>query len=528
MARQFKAYTQSDDSLFTSKTGKGVPISHWRAHVVSDVVDALDLTEVYRKYGMGSGPKAYDPRMLLKVVMYAYAEGVHSYRGMENALSSGNRFEWLANNELVSYSTLCRFMRAIRGALSGLFTQVVKIIEGKGLVTLQEAYTDGTKIEARSNRNTFVWRKSVEKRRRKLLERLRGALGRVSKEDVGGLSDGEVIWRAEEAAGEIEEARGRREAEGRKPTAGEREADKAAREMAKGVERARAYGGQIGICGGRNSYSKTDHDATFMRPKDAPAGSNVTRPAYNVQITTENQVIVDYMVTQDRNDCNSLIPMLESFHGRYGHYPEAQSADSGYGSHLNYLFMNDKGVRPYVKYPRFDLEQGRMDGAAGRSGKLVKEDFRYDEATDTVSCPGGRALRKARTTVEAVGGVTGAVDHYESGDCEGCPLLARCHEEGRRRTVTRNASLERCKGVARAALTSDEGRRMMARRRVEVESVFGQIKGNMGFRRFNFFGLQGVSMEFGLMAMAHNIRKLASALARGAGKGSKGLERRVV
>jgi hypothetical protein len=256
---------------------------------------------------------------------------------------------------------------------------------------------------------------------------------------------------------------------------------------------------------GRSSYAKTDPEATFMRMKDGGFGRASLRPAYNVQVGTEGQFVVGYSVHQRRQgDPGCLIPHLEQLKDQLGRLPAKVIADAAYGSEENYAYLERERVGNYVKYRDFEREQHP------RRGGRTREAFQYDERTDTFVCAAGRRLKYAGSTRHiSENGYRSRRRYYLCPDCGGCRQRASCmHGMGNRRLQV-CFELERMKQRARENLLSPEGVTLRGRRRVEVESVFGRWKQDWGFRRFLLRGKEKVSIELGLLSLAHNLSKLA-------------------
>ena len=158
--------------------------------------------------------------------------------------------------------------------------------------------------------------------------------------------------------------------------------------MNEDAPRLKRYEEQLKIMGKRNSYSKTDTDATFMRMKEDAMRNGQTKPGYNVQIATENQYITNYDIYWRPTDTGTLIPFLNSFYAKYGSYGTEIVADSGYGSEQNYEFMFEQGLTPYVKFNMFHKEMKR----AFKNNSFLPANMFYNAAKDYYVCPMGQHL----------------------------------------------------------------------------------------------------------------------------------------
>ena len=257
--------------------------------------------------------------------------------------------------------------------------------------------------------------------------------------------------------------------------------------------------------GERNSYSKTDPDATFMRMKEDAMNNGQTKPGFNVQISTENQFIINYGIYWHPTDTGTLIDYLESFRLRYGRQSTEIVADSGYGSEQNYEYMFDGGMIPYVKYNMFHAEMKRKY----KNNPFLPNNMYYNKEQDYYVCPMGQHLDFAYYKKEKSDlGYTSTKSVYMAKECSKCPLRGMCYKgKAERRTIEVNHRNNAYRAKARELLMSEEGMRHRSKRPIEPEAVFGNIKFNHGFKRFRLKSTEKVTVEWGLVAIAHNLRK---------------------
>lgn len=497
-----KEYNQGQTVLFPQSMDERIP-ENAPVRVVNRVVDMLDLTEVMGTY-RGGGASSYSPRMLLKVLFYAYMNNVYSCRKIEAQMGQNIHYMWLSGDQHPNFRTINRFRSEhLRETIDGLFAQVVAILVEEGYVSLQEVYVDGTKIESKSNKYRFVWRKGVEKNKAKLEAKIRAVLAEIEKgiaEDGGEDGDEGRPMDSEGLRRRIEELN-RTLKEGR--TKEERKKLKELEE--KMLPKMEEYEKKLETCGERNSYSKTDPDATFMRMKEDAMGNGQLKPGYNLQIGTENQYVTNYALYPNPTDWLTLPSFLERGRNLTGRYPEACTADSGYGSESNYDFLEAGAITPYVKYPLFHKEQKR----SFRNDPCRQENLHYNAEGDYLVCPCGQHMRRVgeRLATDAAGhGHTVAV--YRAAGCASCPLHARCFRGRGDREVEINHNLRRHKDRVRELLTSEEGLLRRSRRPIEPEAVFGQMKHDRHYRRFRHFGKAKAHMDLGIFFIAHNIGKM--------------------
>ena len=269
-----------------------------------------------------------------------------------------------------------------------------------------------------------------------------------------------------------------------------------------------SYNKHLETLGQRNSYSKTDPDATFMRMKEDAMLNGQTKPGYNVQISTENQFITHFGIYWRPTDTGTMIDYLESFKHTYDKQSPVVVADSGYGSEQNYEYMFSNGITPYVKYNMFHAETKRKY----KKNIFLSANFKYDKESDSFICPNNKRLNKFENiTVISELGFQSEVTRYKADDCSRCPYRQECYKgKSISRIIEVNHKLKEYKNKARKLLESEEGLMHRSRRPIEPEAVFGDIKYNHDFKRFRLRSKAKVIIEFGLVALAHNIRKWAN------------------
>ena len=282
---------------------------------------------------------------------------------------------------------------------------------------------------------------------------------------------------------------------------------KKAKEFKKDIlPRKQKYEEAFAIFEGRNSYSKTDHDATFMRMKEDAMLNGQLKPGYNVQIGTENRYIVGFTIHPNPTDTKTMIPHLKHLEKRLGRLPENIVADAGYGSEENYEYLEEKNLGSYVKYNKFHWEKKKKN----RENPYLTDNLPYIAETDRFVCRNGKQLLHIgnRKYVTEAGYETRR-DYYRCEDCTGCPYATECKNTDKNRTIMVSHRLNELKRKANANLCSKRGHKLRSQRVVEVEQVFGRIKGCWSFRRFHLRGADKVKIEWGLLAIAHNIAKMA-------------------
>jgi transposase len=462
----------------------------------------------------GGGCSSYHPRMMLKVLIYSYSQKIYSSRMIAKALRENIQFMWIAGSNRPDFRTINRFRsHVMNNTIEKIFTSVVELLLEKGLVSFEHYFVDGTKIESAANKYTFVWKRSTEKYRKKLQSNIRELfthIDAVSSEENRRYGDRdleEIGEGVEITAAEVEEVIKRINED-------LNEADETPKELEKlkkeDLPRLKKYEEQLRVCGNRNSYSKTDHDATFMRMKEDHMRNGQLKPGYNVQIGTENQFILGYSVHQKPTDTTTLIPHLNKLKQQHNRLPNNIIGDAGYGSEENYNYLKDEKLGNYLKYNYFHVEHKRKF----RNDPFRRENLPYDAEHDRYICPAGQHLIYVeKRNRHSDNGYNQETSLYECEDCRWCRSRKLCHKSKYNRKIEINNTLNAFKAQARDNLTSVKGKKLRSRRPIEVESVFGHIKQNRGFRRFLLRGMNKVTIEWGLLSIAHNFLKMNTVMA---------------
>lgn len=523
-------------SLIPPSWDELIPADHL-VRVVNRAIESIQLEPLLRKY-QGGGTSSYHPEMLLKILVYAYTQRIYSSRRIAKAVRENINFMWLSGGNQPDFRTINGFRgERMKGTIEEVFTLVLELLVEAGYIKLENYFVDGTTIEANANRYKVVWAKSranyedrLRKKVRELLEEIdavneaeNAEYGDKDLEEMGG-GGGIDAEKLEKKIAELNQRL--------KEQPQDKKLAKAVKKMERDyLPRQKRYEEQERKLAGRNSYSKTDEDATFMRMKeDRGAKEPLPKPAYNIQTGTEGQFVVGFSLHQRPGDTNCLIPHLEGVkaslaemakrrpemlpRGEDGQprcLPRNISADAGYGSEENYVYLEDHKLGNYVKYNTFHREQHKYQAPELLRKELFRSgNFPYDELNDTFTCPAGKPLTYRYTGHEKSDhGYSIETRHYEAMDCNSCPFKPECTRAKGNRHLRVSFRLRRFREQAKSNLLSEQGRKLRIQRNVEVETFFGQVKHNMHFRRFHLRGLEKVKTEWGLVCIAHNLQKLA-------------------
>ncbi len=505
----FKTYNPHQMSLLPPSLEELIPENHV-VRVVQEVIEQLDLDPILKKY-KGGGASNYHPKLLLKVIVYGYLSNIYSSRKIEQAIQSNIHFMWLAGMQRPDHNTINRFRsEKLKGVLKEVFSQVVLLMVEAGLVDIKTIYIDGTKLEANANKFTFVWGKAIKKNKDRIHKQLKELWSYAESVAASELQDNDPSTYEQIDSEKVSKTIASiNEALKDKPVDKKikQKLNYAKKNWPSNLDKYKSQQEQLGP---RNSMSKTDPDATFMRMKDDYMQNGQLKAAYNWQISTSGQCIVNYDLYQSTSDTITLPDHLQTYEQMYGQHPEVVVADSGYGSEENYELLEQQQVEAYVKYNYFHQEQ-KNKGKIPAKQCFKPKHLYYNEEQDYYICPMGQKMnnigQKSRTTK------TGFIQHYslyQAQRCENCPLWGACHKGQGNRLMEINHRLNRYKQRARDLLTSEKGLEHRSQRPVDVEAVFGNIKQNKKFTRFLLRGLDKVMIEAGLIALAHNLAKMAS------------------
>lgn len=502
----FKPYNPDQLSLLPPSLEELIPENHV-VRVVRQVVDQINIDSLIAKYE-GGGSSSYHPKMLLKVIIYAYISNIYSSRKIESSISRDIHFMWLSGMQRPDHNTINRFRtNKLKGVLKEVFGQVVLLMVDAGLVNIKRVFVDGTKIEANANKYTFVWGKSIVRSKQRIKDQLQELWSYAQ-----GIAAEELQDNNPTTYEEIDSEKVRKTIASINKALSDKPVDKkvkqklnyAKRTWPKALDR---YKEQEKKMGDRNSYSKTDEDATFMRMKEDHMRNGQLKAAYNWQISTSDQFILNYGIYQNPTDTLTLPKHIESFKELYQEYPEVLVADAGYGSEENYELLDKLKIEGYVKFNYFHKEQKKKY----KNNPFLVSNLFYNKAKDFYVCPMGQRMEKiCNSKRKTKSGFEQNYSVYQAKNCEGCPMRSQCHKSKSDRKISVNHNLQKHKSKMRERLKTEQGLKNRSQRPADVEAVFGNIKHNKNFKRFYLRGKENVAIEVGLLALAHNLAKMAN------------------
>ena len=530
-------------------------------YTLKKVMEDLDFSGLLANCS-DKGRTRYNPIMMYAVVTYANMRGVRSVDRIVELCERDLAFIWLTHGQKPKRDAFYGFKgkKLTSEILDDFNYQFLRRLQKEGLVTLKELFIDGTKIEANANRYTFVWRGTINYHLAGLLDSIELNFARYNtflqengygpKYDIGN-AQVFVIEEMDKVRSVIEKNRKRKLSKHKKLAnntvieidncspleilklqknlstiatgegiefvygKGKRkpEIQQLYEELEHLGQRLMGYKECFEIMGkDRNSYSKTDLEATFMRMKEDHMLNGQLKPAYNVQIAVENYFIVHGYVSNDRTDYNTLIPVLEKHQEAFGSVLEEVTADSGYCSEKNLLYLKEKGIESYIKLQ--DHEKRKTRAYAEDISKYYNMKVEVFEDEQFYICHDGRELRHIRTETKEQDGYTQTFEVYGCADCSGCEHKARClykynaeKDVEKNKVMKINEQWEELREKSHANIQSERGILKRQTRSIQTEGHFGDIKENENFRRFNYRSADKVYKEFMLYAIGRNINK---------------------
>lgn len=479
----------------------------------SEVMDHIDLNKYLTIEERRPGRPRYDQKTLLKIILFAFMEnGYASVREIEKYCKTDIRYMWLLqDNPPPSHMTIDNFMnKTMLENIDRIFADVNEYIFQKEQVDLNHVYIDGTKISANAGKYSWVWKKSCEKNRIKLFAKITELLENMN---AGTALLGVKFDIREEYAIEYLEEILKKYIElvgfdpgkavhgkGNHKTSEQRLIEK----FSEYIERLKKYAERIKICGNdRNSYSKTDHDATFMRMKRDHMGNDQLLPGYNIQCAVCDGFIAAFDVYQYASDMDCFQPLIERFQSLYGQYPEYPVADAGYGSYNNYLYCEEHGMEKFMKFTMYEKES---KNEKYRNDPYRAVNFPINESGLPV-CPNGKEFHFIYSRPVRGNKYGRTEEYFQCEDCSGCPHKEKCCKCKGNRIVRLNEELTQFHAEVLNNLNSIHGALLRMNRSIQSEGTFGTIKWNRSYIRARRRGLKSLFLEFGMISCGFNLHK---------------------
>lgn len=492
--------------------------------LLSQFVEEMDLTCLYETYSVLKENQV-TPRQMLKIILYAYLDGRFSSREVESACHRDINFMYLLEGKPVpDHATIARF-RSLHFApcAKQLLTQCSEILYELGEISGKNIFIDGTKIEANANRYTFVWKNAVTKNQKKLGEKAAQLVcecvetyalkpvwgGKVKIKTLKKLRKQLYAMKAQEQI-EFVHGIGKRKSQLQKHI-----------EQLEGyLEKFKEYNHKIHVCGTRNSYSKTDSDATFMRMKEDHMKNGQLKPGYNLQHGVDAEYVVWLQIFPNPTDTLTVIPFLEDMKKSLSFKYHNIVLDSGYEGEENYTYIEDNDQVGFIKPANYEISKTRKY----QKDISRRENMDYDAEKDCYYCSQGNRLSAVGTKQRrTASGYISTKTIYRCADCTDCPVKSSCirgnhfkiPEDERFKSLEVSRKFERQREECLQRITSDQGILLRINRSIQAEGSFADLKWDRGFRRFLSRGNTNVYAECVLLAISHNIGKLHNKIQRG-------------
>lgn len=478
--------------------------------LLSLMMEELDYTKLYKAYSPKGRNPVVPPEILFQILVYSYMNDIWSSRKIEKACNRDINFKWLLQGfKAPDHNTISRFRtKRLDPVLDDLFFQLIGKLHDAKELEFKNVFIDGTKIEANANKYTFVWKKSVSKNELKLEVKINELVENIAEKFSHNflvvksmsktklLADILVFLNNLKSSLNINFVHGK----GKRKTT----IQKFIETTEDYLEKQSKYDLYNSIFDGRNSFSKTDVDATFMHMKDDPMKNGQLKPGYNIQIAVEGEYIVGIDVSSERSDQLTLIPFLnklgESLPAKY----ENIITDSGYESEENYIHLEKNKQVSYIKPQNYEIMKTRK--FKNNIGK--RENMTYDEENDVYICHNNKKLNFIGTTTrKSKSGYVANIKIYECENCVDCPHKSKCTKaKGNKKIQVSPLFIEkRLKSLSN--INSEFGILARMNRSIQVEGAFGILKGDHGFTRFLTRGKKNIKVEFILLSIAYNINK---------------------
>ena len=490
--------------------------------LLSAIMDRVDYRRINMAYSR-MGRNEYPTRLLTKVWIYGYMRQMVHTRAVEAACRENLKFMYLLEgHKAPDHNTLARFRSRVLRSEAGedLLRQVVELLIQAEFIDMATVFIDGTKIEANANKYTFVWKKAtmkkLEKLNAKVVVELPGLLAKAGIKCRIPKSD-EIAVRHLKKVRKKLYAKKQAEGIGFVYGTGKRKTpvQRAIETVEDWIERYKRYTRDIHICGDRNSYCKTDHDATFMHMKEDHMRNGQLKPGYNVNVATANGFIVGHYISSDRSDVQTLIPFMTKLREAYPkHHPGRVVVDSGYESEDNYCWFEElEDCELYVKPSNHEARKKRKY----RTDISRRENMAYDPASDTYTCAAGKSIRYDHDKhTRSANGLKITTSVYVCDHCRGCPLKEKCIRacgsktplEERSKVIYVSKRFAAQREAMEAKINTPEGKLLRVNRSIQAEGTFALTKEDLDYRRFLCRGKEKVCAEWSLLSIAADILKL--------------------
>lgn len=487
----FKPYNQNQIMLLPPSLTECLPDDHL-CFTINDIVENLDTSLIENSY-QEMGAPAYNPKMLLKIIFYAYSQGSRSSRKIENSLTENIAFRYLAANNHIDHGTISLFRKNHLKQLPTIFAQIVILASSLGLADFSDISIDGTKIKANASKRNLFDKDEIKNITNKMKEIISEAEAIDMKEDKR-FAEKRGYNQVPEYLADPKI----RKAKIKKLQKRLIDLTKANQEIDDKQKKAQRLGQKETEKTNNQTSNTTDRESSIMKMKDSSF-----KMAYNCQFTTANQFISAYEVNNDPSDTNSLPVMIEKTEKTTQEKVKQTKADSAYFTKDNLHFLKDNGTEAFI--PDTLKESEERKERDNQVSRFNRHRFQYNQKTDQFICPEGKVLKLIKINKN------NASREYRCNDCGQCLFKKLC-TKGKARYLEIDFELDKLRSQMRQKLNSPEGKKKYLERLSEIEPVIGNLKHNLGFTEFNCRGQDMARIELGLISTVHNIIKIVKSL----------------
>lgn len=475
-------------------------------HYITERLDYTELNKLYYKNGVY---KTYEPKLLFQLIVLAYMNQIFSSRKIESACKKDITFMWLLQGQKApDHNTFNRFRQEVSSVIDNLFAQFIHYLISINEVKVDHVYIDGTKLESFANKYTFVWKKSTNKHNQKLNEKIISSIESINlsygktykfsdESSIELITEIVVFLEQQIIIHEIELVSGK----GKRKTQLQRDLE----QFEEYLSKKQKYSKYLKTMGARNSFSKTDPDATFMHMKEDHMRNSQLKPGYNIQAAATGGYCVGVEIFSERSDQLTLIPFLIHLENKLRLRFKDIVADAGYESEENYKFLEENKLLSYIKPSNYERSKKRT-----YKHKInLRENMDYDPIEDTYICKNNKKLvmigKSSRTSKS---GYISEVKRYKCESCDNCVIKEKCTKSKGDRQIYVSDEFIRLRNQSTDNITTLKGKTLRMNRSIQIEGLFGVMKEDYGFRRLLTKGKEHISAEVKLLMFAFNLNKL--------------------
>lgn len=466
-------------TFFPSNIFNILPEDH-ECMIYSEILEQIDVTSLYKNYSV-LGQNAYNPKLLIGILIYAYSQGIFSSRQIAEKMKLDLGFMYIGQMQKPNFRVLSDFRKNNIGFFKECFKQSVMLAMTAGLVSLGHISLDGSKFKANTSKHKAMSYGRLKAKEAELVKEIEELMRQAEKCDLEeddkykDRTGYEIPEDLKFKKDRLEKIRSAREAIEKRE--GQLHPDKEIEE--------------------KKQISFSDHDATPVSNNKGEFGYK-----YNGQISVDSksQIIIGEHLSQNANDKKEVRQAIEELLTTVGTLPKKMSTDNGYFSGENLATIEEKQIDAYVA-------TGKGEAGITSKEKLTKEEFIYEGKEDCYICPNGKKLALKSETNDGV-----KTYRAKKEDCNNCPFKTKCcsSKKGQPRSISTDC-YEGLRQAMRDKMRLEKSKEIYGLRKTIVEPVFGQIK-NGGFRVFSLRGVEKVSGEFSLVCAVHNIKKIIRAI----------------